>query len=223
MPLPLALGIASAAMPLVKAGFGAIGNINSKKRLNELEGEKVNISTPSSIQQYVDAPISEKYLQQIADQASQRVGTSVNALQKGGLAAMGKIPSLMQNEARNDAALQADLGDREKQALLTGGQYESRTQDAARRDWEQQMQGEQMRRADMMKYIMGGLGEAGGNVLAANYAGAFDGLFGGGGNGTTEFKMGTTPYSGGATEPRLKPEPKPKYDNSVPLFSFVNK
>ena len=148
---------------------GAVGSSKAKKELAELEKNKVNIGVPSSIKEYVNSPVSEKYLQQIADQASQRVGTSINALQKGGLASMGKLPMLMQNEARNDMALQADLADRSKQALLVGGQYEARSQDAARKDWEQQMQGEQARRAEGQKYMWSALNEMGRLGMATDW------------------------------------------------------
>jgi len=129
---------------------------------------------------------------------------------------------MMQNEARQDQSNISQINQLEKQAALVGGEYSKRNQDNELLSWQQQKQGEEMRRADMMKYIMGGLSSVGSNVLAGNYAGVFDGM-GGGGNGNPSFKtdggMGTTPYDGGATQPQVQ---QPQYDNSLPLFDFMN-
>ncbi|QDP47302.1 MAG: hypothetical protein Unbinned4388contig1000_21 [Prokaryotic dsDNA virus sp.] len=207
--------LATLGIPLIKGAVGAIGNIGSKKEIEELEGKEPNIYTPSSIEEYVNSPVSEEFLSQIANQAAQRVGTSVGALTKGGLATMGKIPTLMQNEARQDQSNIAQIAQLEKQAALVGGEYSKRNQDNELLSWQQKMSGSQSKRSDMMKYLMDGVTDMGRSVLASDYAGFFDD------NSAGAEPNIYDPTSGGGQYPKRK-SAYPVYDGSVPIFDFNN-
>ena len=210
MPVPLIVPLAAMGIQAAQGIAAGVRGHKAKKELAEIEKNKKNITTPSIIEEYVKNPITAENRQFIADQAAQRVGTSVGAMSKGGLATMGGLSTMMANEARNDSKLQSDFSQLEREAALVGGQYASRTQDAARRDWEQQMQGAQLNIADNRKIATQAFTNLGSTAISAGYAGMFNGgngLFGNGGNG-------------GGAEASI-PQPQVADPNN-PLFNGVN-
>ncbi len=160
--VPLAVGGAQAISGLIKGS-------RARRELKELEGQRPESFIPPSLIEFADAPISETYLQNIADMASRRVGTGVSALQKGGSRTLAQLPTLFDQERVGERQLAGDISQRQLQASTMLGQAQMTKQQQDYNRWLAQVQGAQGQRADADKFIFGGMGSMANTFLASQF------------------------------------------------------